>query len=443
MPAMVPPQSAAGHQQAAGCRRGSAGLPPPGRCTKGTVLGAAGDACPARPRRGSLPYKEFGWGPSGGSSARLRLPHSLGARAAKGPLLPQPHRGLHAPGELRPRSHRWEAAFLSFSTGRGWKRGSPSSCSPQGCGWRRAHPLAGWRERPRPCCPAGRWVRVPTSPLLSPAGPRMSSMFGKPRAGAERPPQSPLAECNVAILGCRGAGKSALTVKFLTKRFISEYDPNLEDTYTSEELVDQQPVLLKVMDTADQDGPGNCERYLRWANAFLVVYSIDDRESFEGCRRYLDVLARHARGCQHESPVLLLGNKLDMEQYRQVTKAEGMALASKFGCLFYEVSACQDFAAVQHVFHEAVREVRREAERSVPLRPLFIAEERPCLHVATPATLATRQGLASCTLNTLSTVNYKEIPSVAQAKLVTVKSSRAQSKRKAPTLTLLKGFKIF
>lgn len=89
----------------------------------------------------------------------------------------------------------------------------------------------------------------------------MSSMFGKPRASSERPPQSPLPECNVAILGCRGAGKSgetgtcshgqgrasgscqgavrghlphlplsppaALTVKFLTKRFISEYDPNL------------------------------------------------------------------------------------------------------------------------------------------------------------------------------------------------------------------------
>lgn len=92
----------------------------------------------------------------------------------------------------------------------------------------------------------------------------MSSMFGKPRAGGERPPQSPLAECNVAILGCQGAGKSgemgappprgwpgirgvpvpwgghpphpplsppaALTVKFLTKRFISEYDPNLGKT---------------------------------------------------------------------------------------------------------------------------------------------------------------------------------------------------------------------
>ncbi|NXU69578.1 RASLC protein, partial [Horornis vulcanius] len=297
----------------------------------------------------------------------------------------------------------------------------------------------------------------------------MSSMFGKPRASSERPPQSPLPECNVAILGCRGAGKSALTVKFLTKRFISEYDPNLEDTYSSEELVDQQPVLLKVMDTADQvrcwgvrtswtmagprlplrhsshrqDGPGNCERYLCWASAFLVVYSIDNRKSFEGCQRYLEVLALHARGCQRRCPVLLLGNKLDMEQYRQVPSAEGMSLASRFGCLFHEVSACQDFTRVQHVFHEAVREVRRQAEWNLPVRPLFISEERPCPPVATPVVLPTHHSLATCTFNTLSTVNYKEIPSVAQAKLVTVKSSRAQSKRKAPTLTLLKGFKIF
>lgn len=65
-----------------------------------------------------------------------------------------------------------------------------------------------------------------------------------------------------------------------------------------------------------QDGPGNCERYLCWASAFLVVYSINDRKSFDGCQSYLEVLALHARGCQRRCPVLLLGNKLDMEQYR-------------------------------------------------------------------------------------------------------------------------------
>ncbi|XP_044516054.1 ras-like protein family member 12 [Gracilinanus agilis] len=107
-----------------------------------------------------------------------------------------------------------------------------------------------------------------------------------------------------------------LTVKFLTKRFISEYDPNLEDTYTSEETVDQQPVLLRVMDTADQDVPRNCKRYLSWAQAFLIVYSIDDRRNFEGCSQYLEIISHHAKETQHDYPVLLLGNKLDMAQYR-------------------------------------------------------------------------------------------------------------------------------
>lgn len=125
---------------------------------------------------------------------------------------------------------------------------------------------------------------------------------------------------------------------------------------------------------------------------------------------------------------------------RQVTQAEGAALAGRFGCLFFEVSACLDFEHVQHVFHEAVREARRELEKNSLARPLFISEERAVHH---QAPLTARHGLASCTFNTLSTASLKEMPAVAQAKLVTVKSSRAQSKRKAPTLTLLKGFKIF
>ncbi|XP_073733296.1 ras-like protein family member 12 isoform X3 [Callorhinus ursinus] len=141
----------------------------------------------------------------------------------------------------------------------------------------------------------------------------MSLVFGKPRAGSG--PQSAPLEVNLAILGRRGAGKSALTVKFLTRRFISEYDPNLEDTYSSEETVDHQPVHLRVMDTADPDTPRNCERYLNWAHAFLVVYSMDSRQSFKDSSSYLELLALHAKETQRSSPALLLGNKLDMAQY--------------------------------------------------------------------------------------------------------------------------------
>ncbi|XP_016401295.1 ras-like protein family member 12 isoform X2 [Sinocyclocheilus rhinocerous] len=254
----------------------------------------------------------------------------------------------------------------------------------------------------------------------------MSLMFGKARTCniVTVPEHEPL-ECNIVILGAMGSGKSALTVKFLTKRFISEYDPNL-DTYSSEEVVDQQPVLVKVMDTADQDGPVNCERYLSWANAFIIVYSIDNRNSFEACQQYLETVTLYSKGLQPEAPVILLGNKVDMERYRQVSKADGAALALRFGCLFFEVSACLDFLSVQHIFHQAIREVRRETQRSI--RPLFISEDKSAI------SLSSAPPLTAC---------YKELPTPATAKLVTVKSSRAQSKRRAPTLTLLKGFKIF
>ncbi|GCB78641.1 hypothetical protein scyTo_0017764 [Scyliorhinus torazame] len=180
-------------------------------------------------------------------------------------------------------------------------------------------------------------------------------MFGKVRGGGvaalsaasererERALQAATPGCNIGVLGCPGSGKSALTVKFLTKRFISEYDPYLEDTYNTEETVDHQSVLLKIMDTADQDKPANSERYLTWANAFIVVYSIDNRKSFEGCLHYLNAISTHAKGLPHDYPIILLGNKLDMERYRQVSKSDGLSLASKYNCSFYEVSASLDF----------------------------------------------------------------------------------------------------
>lgn len=65
-----------------------------------------------------------------------------------------------------------------------------------------------------------------------------------------------------------------------------------------------------------QDTPRNCERYLNWAHAFLVVYSLDSRQSFEGSSSYLELLALHAKETQRSYPTLLLGNKLDMAQYR-------------------------------------------------------------------------------------------------------------------------------
>uniref|UniRef100_A0A3Q4I7M0 small monomeric GTPase n=1 Tax=Neolamprologus brichardi TaxID=32507 RepID=A0A3Q4I7M0_NEOBR len=212
----------------------------------------------------------------------------------------------------------------------------------------------------------------------------------------------------IHTLFCLCSCFTALTVKFLTKRFITEYDPNLGKKTNSSE------------------GPVNSERYLSWANVFLVVYSIDNMESFNGCQLYLQTLASHNKTFRPQTPIILLGNKKDMDRYRQVRQSDGEALASHFGCVFFEVSACQDFHSVQHVFHEAVRRARKGGACGCLVPAIYASEDKALLGVPS-----------------FTTPCYKELPVPANAKLITVKTSRAQSKRRASTLTLLKGFKIF
>ncbi|XP_070543116.1 ras-like protein family member 12 [Ptychodera flava] len=200
-----------------------------------------------------------------------------------------------------------------------------------------------------------------------------------------------LPEYKIALLGSLGVGKSALTVKFLTKRFINEYDPNLEDTYSKETVVDNQQVLVKIMDTANQIGnnefeDNSSERYLNWADAFIIVYSIDNRHSFDEAKTFLQEVFEHQKVNSPDKPIVLLGNKVDMQRYRQVSKTEGNSLSQQYACKFHESSAAGGYESVEKVFQDAVREIRDEAERHKPLKPLFISDEdKPAVSVPSTA----------------------------------------------------------
>ncbi|EFX72579.1 hypothetical protein DAPPUDRAFT_254334 [Daphnia pulex] len=158
-------------------------------------------------------------------------------------------------------------------------------------------------------------------------------------------------EVNLALIGELGSGKSALTVKYITRRFINEYDPELEDTYSKPEHVDNQDILVRIMDTCDKEGK-DPERYLKWADGYLVIYSITQ-----------------------DAPLILIGNKVDLERYRTVSKPEGSSLAHFYNAAFFETSAAEEFSSVERVFHEAIREVIREQERYMPIRSLYFGNE--------------------------------------------------------------------
>ncbi|XP_071452655.1 ras-related and estrogen-regulated growth inhibitor [Hetaerina americana] len=234
---------------------------------------------------------------------------------------------------------------------------------------------------------------APNSPL-----PVLSSPFGRINLGVR---QKPL---KVMVLGQAGVGKSALVVRFITRRYIGEYDPNLEKVYAFHTILSGEAVTFEILDTAGQPNEGEnvrLEANIRWAEAFVLMYSVTDKCSFDECNRLKFLInynkrRRLMRRCgvgssttgkdtsvgwsisapwnpwlssSHftlgsssasvapESPiVVLVGNKTDAWGERMVTYEEGERRSKDIGCVcFHEISVRENLDEVWSVFQDIVR----------------------------------------------------------------------------------------
>ena len=138
---------------------------------------------------------------------------------------------------------------------------------------------------------------------------------------------------------------------------MDEYDPTIEDTYRKQCVIDGEVALLDVLDTAGQEEYAAMrEQYMRTGEGFLLVYSITDRQSFEEILTFEQQILSVKD--KDYFPIIVVGNKCDLEGERAVSRQEGEARAHSLGCKFIETSAkCR--INVDNAFYDMVREVRR------------------------------------------------------------------------------------
>ncbi|KAK6335422.1 Ras GTPase [Orbilia brochopaga] len=166
-----------------------------------------------------------------------------------------------------------------------------------------------------------------------------------------------LREYKLVVVGGGGVGKSCLTIQLIQSHFVDEYDPTIEDSYRKQCVIDDEVALLDVLDTAGQEEYSAMrEQYMRTGEGFLLVYSITSRDSFEEIVQFQQQILRVKD--KDYFPLVVVGNKCDLEHDRQVSAEEGKSLASSFGCPFKETSA-KTRMNVDEAFHELVREIRR------------------------------------------------------------------------------------
>lgn len=160
-------------------------------------------------------------------------------------------------------------------------------------------------------------------------------------------------EYKVVVLGSGGVGKSALTVQFVSNQFLEKYDPTIEDFYRKEIEVDNSPSILEILDTAGTEQFASMrDLYIKNGQGFLLIYSITNRQTLQDVQPMRDQIVR-LKG-QDNVPMILVGNKRDIYDEREVTLEDGQQVAERWHCPFYETSAKTRYN-VNDVFAEIVR----------------------------------------------------------------------------------------
>ncbi|KAK3097231.1 hypothetical protein FSP39_007826 [Pinctada imbricata] len=165
-------------------------------------------------------------------------------------------------------------------------------------------------------------------------------------------------DINIVVAGMKGVGKSALTVRYLTRRFIGDYDSEMEAVYTHNTVLDGKSLTVHILDTAWQgDGTEIKEDQILWADAIVLVYSITDRTSFEKLREIADfVLSK--RSDETKLVMTLVSNKCDLIHMQKVSEVEVTQFCAEYNCLFFEASASESSASVLNAFNGTCRQVR-------------------------------------------------------------------------------------
>ncbi|KAL6115121.1 ras-related protein O-RAL-like [Pungitius pungitius] len=171
--------------------------------------------------------------------------------------------------------------------------------------------------------------------------------------------QTSLALHKVIMVGSGGVGKSALTLQFMYDEFVEDYEPTKADSYRKKVVLDGEDVQIDILDTAGQeDYAAIRDNYFRSGEGFLLLFSITERESFTAISEFREQILRVKE--EEAIPLLLVGNKSDLEERRQVTAEEGVAKAADWGGVQYVETSAKTRANVDKVFFDLMREVRKK-----------------------------------------------------------------------------------
>ena len=150
-------------------------------------------------------------------------------------------------------------------------------------------------------------------------------------------------------------GKTSVISRFMYDKFDNSYQATIGIDFLSKTMyLEDRTVRLQLWDTAGQERFRSLiPSYIRDSSVAVVVYDVSSRSSFANTSRWIDEV-RTERGS--DVIIVLVGNKTDLTDKREVSVEEGDARAREAGVMFIETSAKAGFN-VKALFRRATARV--------------------------------------------------------------------------------------
>ena len=157
------------------------------------------------------------------------------------------------------------------------------------------------------------------------------------------------------LIGNSGVGKSCILQRYIKHTFEESYKCTIGVDFLMKSIViNGQTVKLQLWDTAGQEKyKSMASSYYRGANVALIVFDITNHESFDALPLWIENFYKNG---PEQKNIILIGNKNDLTDLRQVTQKEAEAFSETNNMMYFETSA-KEGDNIEYIFNYAAEKL--------------------------------------------------------------------------------------
>ena len=168
----------------------------------------------------------------------------------------------------------------------------------------------------------------------------------------------------VVFVGDDTVGKTQIVSKFVGKKFDESYQPTVGVEFATKVVeVKKKKIKLQLWDTAGLEKFRSItQAYYKNSKLIVLVYAVNDKNSFDNISKWVEEVKIQNKDVKF----LLVGNKCDLEEKRQVSIKDGEDWANANNMKFIEVSAKTGKSISDDMFNPIIKECLVDLEKEKP-----------------------------------------------------------------------------